>query len=175
MKYNYFLLILCLACVCCQQKDPNKIIIKPGVGLDDFTFEHSTPDDIFNYKGLFYSVESGQGHIDGYNFYCYYNWTKYIYEELGITFTYSTQCVEDPDTLKKEFVNISLINTPNAYLTNGIKIGKSTYDDVVMEFGKPSPDWFNECFLSYDSPKIDFRFNENGVLYCVKIFREDKK
>ncbi|RUT73425.1 hypothetical protein [Ancylomarina longa] len=155
--------------------DPNRIRIKPGIGIDDISFEHSEPEDIFNYKGLYYSVREGTGHADGYDFSCYDNWKKYTFDNLGITFTFSTPCVENPDTFKLEFVNISLVNTPNAYLKNGIGIGKSKYEDVIKIYGKPSEDWENESFLSYDSPKIDFSFNEEGILYWVKIFRRNKK
>jgi len=174
MKNLYKLLLVLIICfTSCH--NPNRILIQPGIGIDDISFESSKPDDIFNYKGLNCSTREGTGHADGYDFSCYDNWKKHTIDNLGITFTFSTPCVENPDTFNLEFVNISLVNTPNAYLKNGICIGKSKYEDVVKVYGKPSENWENESFLSYDSPNIDFSFNEDGILYWVKIFRTNKK
>lgn len=172
MKKLFLLTILTIFNVGCE--NPNIILVRPGVGLDNLTFINSDTTDIYNYKGLRYTEKSGTSVTEGDDFECYEKWTKLSNDSLGITFTLSTPCLENIDTVKKSFVSISLFRTANACLSENLCIGSATTKDVIKYLGEPKNTFkqmSGQVFVHYEYLQLAF---SNDTLNWIKVFTNQR-
>ncbi len=172
MKYLLLLTILSLFIVGCE--NPDIIIVRAGIGIDNLTFINSDTADIYNYKGLSYTKETGTALAEGDDFECYENWTKLYNDSLGITFAFSTPCLENVDTVRQNFVNISLFGTSNACLSENLCIGSATTQDVIKNLGAPENTFkqmSGQVFIHYKYLQLAF---SNDTLNWIKVFTNQR-
>ena len=164
----FFLLLTIQSCI--KQNNDFKYNIKPGVGVDNMTFKESNIEDAKNYLGKNYTLRTAVGHADGRDFQCYYRWTEVSSKYDGIEFRFSTDCVDNPDTLIQKLVRITFTDTDSCCLDSKICLGKSKYEEIINIYGLPYDEWENESYLKYENPDISFRFDDNGYLREISLY-----
>ena len=149
--------------------DKKSYKVKPGIGLDDIVIGKSTINEVLSYGNLEFEIDSGTSISCGEISSCEANFIKIHSKTNGITFTFSTPCLKDPEKHKLKLVSIYLHETSGACLDNGICINKSTYKDVIKIMGKIKGN-NNDQYLFYYEDGIELNFNEEGILYSVEIY-----
>ena len=150
----------------------DSIIILPKVGIDNISFYAKENVESFQYKHVIFIVDSGQSVSDATDGAYFKNWTKFKNDLIGLSFTFSTPHNVNPNLVKeqpKTLTEINIWNNPSAHFANGIKIGTSTYQDVVNAFGQLPADWHNNNFIEYPTKGINFSFDSNRVLQGVNL------
>ncbi len=150
----------------------DSILILPKIGIDDISFYAKDNVESFHYKHVIFIVDSGQSVSDATNGAYFKNWTRFKNDTMGLSFTFSTPYNVNPNLVKeqpKTLTEISIWNNQTAHFDNGIKIGTSTYQEVVSEFGQLPADWHNNFFIEYPIKGIKFSFDSNRILQGVNL------
>lgn len=156
--------------------NPIPLTIFPGKGINDIRLGTSDYNDILDFD-IQFEVDSGEGMICGSTFNCRYFSKRYSNEGSGLLIEYSTECLPEPYTPKTYSFKLNKITVQNnqlASLDNGLRIGTSTYLDVVEIYGPIPKYWRNESYLHFRKKGISFNFDSDSILRIVEIFKPDK-
>lgn len=156
-----------------NQSDPIPLSIYPGQGVNNIRLGTSNYKDVLDFN-IPFTVESGEGIACGSDFSCHNFWKRYYNEESGLLIEYSSECFPEPNIPKKytrELFKITILENKLAALENGIRIGTSTYSDVVELYGPIPKDLKKSSELRFDNKGILFGFDSNSKLSKVEIFK----
>lgn len=146
------------------------IIIHPNSGIDDITLLKSKPKDVLLFKGAAYEKTTYRtarcGNVVGVKA----KLTTYHNDSLGLQFGFYQRVKSGifPIWTKPKLVHIRISKAIT--LSDGLKVGLSTKEDVLKVYGPLPKDWDSEGFIIFHEKGIGFEFNENTVLNGVKIF-----
>ena len=150
----------------------DSILILPKIGIDNISFYAKDNVESFQYKHVIFIVDSGQSVSDGTNGAYFKNWSRFKNDTMGLSFTFATPYNINPNLAKeqpKTLTEINIWNNQSAHFDNGIKIGTSTYQEVVSTFGQLPADWHNNYFIEYPMQGINFSFDSNRILHGVNL------
>jgi hypothetical protein len=152
------------------------LMVLPGKGVNNIRLGTSDYNDILDFN-IEFAVDSGESISCGNKFSCHSFWKRYSNDDNKLLIEYSSECFNElntPDIYTRKLYRINIKDNPLASLKNGIRIGISTYSDVIKIYESIPKGWKNKNYLCFDKEGISFRFDSNSKLSEVEIFKPSK-
>jgi hypothetical protein len=142
------------------QSDP--MLVTPGIGVDSLKLGDEFRPAFERFKG--HGWERREDRIDDCAF-CLRNWwvVEMSNDSLGIRFTFWGR-----RRRRTKLFGIELYK--EAVTTKDLRIGLSTWDDVLGVHGPVSPDRKNKARETFWEQGVEFSFDEEGVVSGISVF-----